>query len=385
MEFNPQNMIMNDFGIINIQNDLGVPVGDALPIVEDPPVDQVPPIVEVENEVHDCVIDIADSQPEEEVISATLVLEEQLSVLTPPLGKVQMGTAKKALGKGQDAPYCGSFVDEFGTKGHYVALYDGHGGNECINAIRTFKQDEIMAATNPVDCVREKIRDYRNQKKCNMTHSGSTFVYAKIVTENSECSGIGCISIGNVADSELAVYINGERVFMTTPQIAQTPGELDRLTKEGRVHTHKKNLEHKPKIHTDNKITMERAYNINFIGMNPIVPTQSLGHNELTGYAPEFKVITFDLAKDAVRIVAASDGLWDLLNLDFTQDNEAVLKMDADSLCSFAEKKWKQDWKYCADNKNMENFTVTKFPSYDDIGIAIYDYTPHQPLEKVVS
>jgi len=72
-----------------------------------------------------------------------------------------------------------------------------------------------------------------------------------------------------------------------------------------------------------------------------------------------------------------------LLNLDITEDNEAVLTMNADSLCEFAEKKWKQDWKYCRDNKNMENVTVTKFPSYDDIGIAIYDYSPHQPLEKV--
>ena len=377
MEYNDQNMIMNDIAIINIQNYFGTQDGDALPVGQDLS------IIEVENEAHDCVIDVADSQPDEEVLSATLVLEDELSDLALPLGNVTMGIATKALGKGQDAPYCGKFTNCNGIKGDYVTVYDGHGGDECINAIRSFNQDEIMSATNPVDCVREKIRDYRNQKKCNMAHSGSTFVYAKIITENADGSGLGYISIGNVADSELAVYINGERIFMTTPQIAQTPGELDRLTREGRVHTHKKNLEHKPKIHTDNKITMERAYNINFIGMNPIVPTQSLGHNELTGYAPEFKVITFDLEKDAVRVVAGSDGLWDLLNLDIPQDNEAVLKMDADSLCKFAEKKWKQEWKYCTDNRNMEKFNLTKFPSYDDIGIAIYDYSPHQPLEKV--
>ena len=240
-----------------------------------------------------------------------------------------------------------------------------------------------MSATNPVDCVREKIRDYRKQKKCNMVSSGSTFVYAKIITEDTDGSGIGYISIGNVADSELAVYINGARVFMTTPQIAQTPGEMERLKKENRVSQIQTNIEQKPKTHPDDKITMERAYNINFIGMNPIVPSQSLGHNELTGYAPEFKIITFDLEKDSVRVVAGSDGLWDLLNLDIPQDNEAVLKMDADSLCKFAEKKWKQEWKYCKDSTNMEKFVVTNFPTYDDIGIAIYDYTPHQRLEKV--
>jgi len=368
------DIIQNETTFINFQNDLGS---------QDQGL-QEHPIVEVENEAHDCVIDIADSHSEDEVLSATLILEDYLPGLLTPLGTVTIRTATKSLGKGQDAPYCGSFVDDCGSKGHYVAVYDGHGENSCIDAIRSFDQDEIMAAINPVDCVREKIRDYRNQKKCNMARSGSTFVYAKIVTEDIDRSGIGYISIGNVSDSELAVYINGVRVFMTTPQIATTPGEMERLRKENRVSIIATNKEYKPKVHTDNKLTMERAYNINFIGMNPIVPAQSLGHNELTGYAPEFKVITFDLAKDRVRVVAGSDGLWDLLNLEVPQDNDAVLKMDADLLCEFAEKKWKQDWNYCTDNKNMDKFTVTKFPSYDDIGIAIYDYTPPcPPLGKV--
>ena len=296
-----------------------------------------------------------------------------------------MGTAAKALGKGQDAPYCGSFIDECGTNGDYVAVYDGHAGNECIDAIRSFNQDEIMAATNPVDCVVQKIIDYRNQKKCTMVNSGSTFVYAKIVTENSDGSGLGYISIGNVADSELAVYINGKMVYKTTPQIAETPGEMERLQKENRVKFIQTNKENKPLVHPDKKITMEKAYSINFVGMKPIVPSQSLGHNELTGYAPEFKIITFDLETDNVRVVAGSDGLWDLLNLNVPQDNEAVLTMDADSLCSFAERKWKQEWRYCGDKTNMDKFQATKFPSngYDDIGIAIYDYSPHPPLGKV--
>jgi serine/threonine protein phosphatase PrpC len=297
----------------------------------------------------------------------------------------KVGTAVRALGKGQDAPYCGSFVDECGTKGHYVALYDGHGGNDCINAIRSFNQDEIMAATNPVDCVREKLRQWRKTHGGCMANSGSTFVYAKIVTDNSDGSGLGYINIGNVGDSELAVYINDERVFMTTPQIATTPGEMERLQKENRVRHFRTNSETKPKVHAEGKLTMEKAYSINFLGMKPLVPSQSLGHNELTGYAPDTKILTFDLERDSVRIVAGSDGLWDLLNLDTTEDNNAVLTMDPDSLCEFAERKWKQEWKYCGDKTNMEKFEVTKFPAngYDDVGIAIYDYSPHQPLEKV--
>ena len=355
--------------IVNIHNDYGLQEAEQVP-----PVEQVPPIVEVENEVHDCVIDIADSQPEEEILSATI-----------SLAKVTMATALKALGKNQDLPCCGTFVDECGTNGNYVGVYDGHGINDCINAIRGFNQDEIMAATNPVDCVREKIREWRKNHGGCMASSGSTFVYAKIVTENSDGSGLGYISIGNVGDSELAVYINGERVFMTTPQIATTPGEMERLQKENRVRHFRENAETKPKVHAEGKLTMEKAYSINFLGMKPLVPSQSLGHNELTGYDPEMKIIPFDLERDRVRVVAGSDGLWDLLNLDIPEDNEAVLTMEAESLASFAEGKWKQEWKYCTDNSNMESFRVTSFPKngYDDIGVAVYDYCPHQPLEKV--
>lgn len=372
--------------IINIQNDFGVQGAGPEPEPE-------PPIFEIENEMHDCVIDISDSQPEDEIISATLALEDELlaNLVTPSSeatdkpAKVTMGIAVKALGKGQDAPYCGSFVDECGTKGDYVALYDGHGENDCINSIRGFNQDEIMADTNPVNSVREKISNYRTSRHCDMANSGSTFVYAKIVTENSDGSGLGYISIGNVGDSELAVYINGERVFMTTPQIAKTPGEMERLKKENRVRHFTTNDETKPKVHADGKLTMEKAYSINFLGMKPLVPSQSLGHNELTGYEPETKIMTFDLATDRVRVVAGSDGLWDLLNLDVPEDNEAVLTMDADFLCEFAEGKWKQEWKYCTNSSNMESFRVTSFPKngYDDIGLAIYDYIPPQSLGKV--
>ena len=160
---------------------------------------------------------------------------------------------------------------------------------------------------------------------------------------------------------------------------------MERLQKENRVRHFRENAETKPKVHAEGKLTMEKAYSINFLGMKPLVPSQSLGHNELTGYDPEMKIIPFDLERDRVRVVAGSDGLWDLLNLDIPEDNEAVLTMEAESLASFAEGKWKQEWKYCTDNSNMESFRVTSFPKngYDDIGVAVYDYCPHQPLEKV--
>jgi hypothetical protein len=232
-----------------------------------------------------------------------------------------------------------------------------------------------MSELTPVDFVVAKIKEHRIAKKINMANSGSTFVYAKIFTENEDGSGLGYIHVGNVADSELAVYINGELVFKTTPQIATTPGEIERLKRENRFVC--LNPEFNPLIIEEDTLIMEKAYSINFRGMRSLVPSQSLGHNELTGFAPEYKILTFDLKKDYVKIVCASDGLWDILNLKLEKDEQSLITMGAESLASLAERLWKQEWKYCYQKEDMNKFKMEKFPEYgyDDIGVCTYEYS----------
>ena len=119
-----------------------------------------PPIIELNNEPHDCVIDIADSQhtEEDQIMS---FLEEGLldKLIKKPYINIEVST--RSLGKGQDAVYRGKFKDAVGSTGDYVVVYDGHGTNTCIHAIRSFNQDEIMSDTEPVNCVIDKIRKYR--------------------------------------------------------------------------------------------------------------------------------------------------------------------------------------------------------------------------------
>jgi serine/threonine protein phosphatase PrpC len=147
------------------------------------------------------------------------------------------------------------------------------------------------------------------------------------------------------------------------------------VIREGRVQKEHTSLDTKPLIHADDKITMERAYTFNFKEIKrTLVPSSSLGHNELTGYNPEYKILTFDLDSDKVKIVCASDGFWDMVNIELQDDKNNLLTMDANSLCDFAERRWKQPWKYCTDRTNMDKFIVTNFPSYDDIGVATYEY-----------
>ena len=288
-----------------------------------------------------------------------------------------MEKAVKFLGKKQDYACCGEFVEENGKKGNYVAIYDGHGEDKCIDLIRTFNQSEIMSNENPIECVIEKISEFRKKNKINMKNSGSTFVYAKIVTEDPEETGFGSIHIGNLSDSELVVYINGKRIYNTIPQISSTPGQMERLKREGRVIMDCPiSQEKKPLIHEDEKITLEKATRINYIGMEGIVAAESLGHNEITGHSAQFENLKFDLKKDHVKIVCASDGLWDMLNPRLEEYDNILLSMNAEEMANFAELRWKQPWKLCADKNDMNKFTIVKFPKngYDDVGIAIYEY-----------
>jgi serine/threonine protein phosphatase PrpC len=335
-------------------------------------------IIYVENESHDCIIDVADSQQESfeqnKMTLEDILLEEAVKAAAKK-PYINMDVSTRLLDKRQDAAYIGNFSDTVGTNGNYIAVYDGHGGYECITAIRSFNQAEIMGNTDPVNCVIDKIKQYRISKGINMSNSGSTFAYAKIVTEDTDGSGVGYIKIGNVGDSQIMVFINGSLVFKTTEQNGTNESEVARVIREGRVHDVYINSEKKPLIHEDNKITMELAYSFNFKGIkNSLVPSSSLGHNELTGYAPQESIITFDLNNDRVKIVCSTDGLWDVINHEHPEDKEYLLTMDAGSLSFLAERRWKQEWKYCQNKDNMTKFTLTKFPSYDDIGVTTYEY-----------
>jgi len=335
-------------------------------------------IIYVENERHDCIIDIPDSQEENdeqnEMALEDVLLEEAVKAAAKK-PYININVSTRLLDKRQDAAYIGKFSDAVGSNGDYIAVYDGHGGYECITAIRSFNQAEIMGNTDPVNCVVDKIKEYRTTKGIDMSNSGSTFAYAKIITEDTDGSGVGYIKIGNVGDSEIMVFINGSLVFKTTEQNGMNEAEVARVIREGRVRDVYINSEKKPLIHEDNKITMELAYSFNFKGIKrSLVPSSSLGHNELTGYAPQQSIITFDLNNDRVKIVCATDGFWDMINTKNPEDKENLLTMDAGSLTFLAERKWKQEWKYCQNKDNMDKFTLTKFPSYDDIGVTTYEY-----------
>lgn len=96
-----------------------------------------------------------------------------------------------------------------------------------------------------------------------------------------------------------------------------------------------------------------------------LVPTASLGHHGKTGL-PDISDMYCEISynpSDKIKIILASDGLWDMLNMEF--DLYYLLSKNAEELCTFAEMRWKQEWIYF-DGK-------TKFPGYDDISVCVIE------------
>jgi len=92
-----------------------------------------------------------------------------------------------------------------------------------------------------------------------------------------------------------------------------------------------------------------------------LVPSQSLGHNNMTGLSPECFSMTIK-PTDHIRIVAGTDGFWDML-VDPVSGSSTTLANEA-------HRRWMQKWTY----KSSVGTVQTDFGGdIDDVGIAIYD------------
>ena len=138
-------------------------------------------------------------------------------------------------------------------------------------------------------------------------------------------------------------------------------------------------VSYKPELISANLITMSKSLCVRWKAspiLFQLVPTQSLGHRNITGLCPAVKRIDFNL-EDDVRVIIGSDGLWDMIRP--FEDNEILCNCtDADELCRFAEARWKQEWDYIEDMKFPDKIEKTAFDAFDDISVGIYSKPTNQ-------
>jgi len=228
------------------------------------------------------------------------------------------------------------------TNGHFIAVFDGHGTNACIDRLRTLNMREIMESENPMLTLWDAVQG-------NTFRSGATASLARITDR---------VEIWSMGDSEMHVFVNETLVYSTEVHTFTNPNEIERLRSKVTIRNEKA-----PFPVSSTRIEMVNSPYGDFPCGESLIPSQSLGHNGITGFAPCMSVIEFKEA-DSVRVVGGSDGLFDML-VDVSTGS-------AEDLVSEAERRWRMKWEYF----DGQRVHVTGYDSIDDISCVLFEKWP---------
>lgn len=298
--------------------------------------------------------------------------------MLPPLQKPLRGTIEscvKGLSKNQDVVVTGKKSEEY----FWIVCCDGHGNNTFVDILKALDWKEIMEHPDSYYYMQSKL------STCHYTiNSGSTLCMVKIYEDKIECISIG--------DSRVFIYKNEEMEYTNAPHLYSNEAERQRLASSTTVKISNVRYELFPAITSETSMKQKPLSYITFLqknnNMNSVVlaMTQSIGHYNITGFAPEFKTIKYDSHMDHIRVIVGTDGFFDMCLVENTgtsaeeeagreKDKQDLLQLTAEELADKAEKRWKQQWKYYYGGSKFPNlFEETAFDksSIDDIGIAIW-------------
>jgi len=290
----------------------------------------------------------------------------------------------------QDDAYTGIAIDPLtGETYDYGIITDGHGPNEIVSDIRgiiTENTETILNAENPhleiqsrldeinkarIENIDQNIAFYRNTKQ-NMEYStyngGATFLFTKLYDNRIETFSLG--------DSELYVMINSEIVYHNPKH--NWNNENERLRMESRTDvTVRAKYQSIPHIISPERTGFAKVATIEYFdtsrnSLAQLAPTQSIGHNSITQFAPEKMTIPFE-PTDSVKIIIASDGLWDVFAPHHPDDRARMNDLDGEQLADLAESRWKQEWEVARSIETPDEIYKEKshYPAsgYDDVSV----------------
>jgi len=276
------------------------------------------------------------------------------------------------LSKGQDYIYMDDVIDTTGEKCKIAVVFDGHGEYKVINFIRSIpneKMNQLLMVSKPIESLANYINDNLHQSR--LESSGSTMCMVKLFSNRIECINCG--------DSQVAVYKNGLLEYMNREHNYENEKEHERL---------KYDVDFIPSsnikmIDNNTLINIYSEYiEWDFPGSyTKLACSQALGHNNITGYDPEYKVIPIT-ENDQFKVIIGSDGLWDMIMKDDIQDVNNLYNMDADAIVEQTTNRWLQLWNM-HDVLNNQPIVQCRFSrsQCDDIGVFVADITPI-PIEK---
>ena len=285
----------------------------------------------------------------------------------------------KLLGKKQDYVSSGNGKTENEDSFEYIALFDGHGSDACIEYIKNMNLNVAFEKQNPAYHLYNLLSD---QSIVDIS-SGSTLVYARVFDTHIEYDYLG--------DSTIFVYLNDVLVStnINNHHTTNNKAEIARIQDFGVIE-----VGYAPVVLNKNTMSLKQSYPYNFQKITSsqqtqhknstertkrnvkrlsttLVPTQCLGHCGVTGILSCPVIIPYDKNNDKIKIICVSDGVTDVLCLDEkVEDNDynIIAKLSANDIIDFVEERWMKEWDY--EYKGVT--TKEKFTSFDDCSVIIY-------------
>jgi len=307
---------------------------------------------------------------------ASLVLNENR--VLPVLGEhtIKIKTKVAQLSKGQDRVRTGQGISvATGERFEYACIFDGHGTDTCIKIIDKITKerlDDIMESSQPVSTMAVEIE--RMWSRHNNEVSGSTMGLVKVFENRLECVNCG--------DSQVMVFVNGERVHFTAPHNWENPVEKERLLAMGATAYPASQFE----LISPKRMKSKSANYITFPDGRRLAIGQALGHNGATGFTNDMVVVPIT-PTDVIRVVGGSDGLWDLVMEDREEELTMLRTMECEEILQTYSARWTQVWEMEVPNTNPVQIQRSRYRPMDcdDVAVFVIDILPRTVPEPVAN
>jgi serine/threonine protein phosphatase PrpC len=284
------------------------------------------------------------------------------------------------LCKEQDELLQGEAIDtKTGETYSYGIIADGHGQNRGVQDIRTILQTHlatILEAEDPHIVIQDQLLVLKQQQLDNvkptlfgcasktriifeLSQSGSTFIRVKVYANRVECFSIG--------DSEVYVLKNGEIAYHNPIHNWENEDERYRLLNRSDICVSAKPTYRYDLINT-NTIVCVPSSQIVYTHNHLFVPSQALGHDGITEFAPERYTVYYE-SSDQIKVVMASDGLWDVFTPSHPDDYACLQNLNGEQLADLAELRWKQTWNMLKTHDDTDPPQPASFEVYDDVSV----------------